>query len=1041
MIKILLVEDTPTDAQLAEYQLKKTISHFQTRVVDNEKDLIVALSEFQPDLVISDYSMPAFNGMLALKTVQRLSPVTPVIIFTGSMNEDVAVECMKSGAADYVIKEHVKRLGQAVLSALEQKEVKLQKELAMAGLQESEKKYRTLYETMSQGVIYHGGDGKVISVNGSVERILGLPARQLIGQSIMAHFTEIIREDGTPMQPEEYPSDISLMSGQQAEAIIAVIHPETRKHIWLRVCATPEFREGEERPFQVYSTLEDITRLKSLLIELNVMNKSLEEQVELRTREILELSGLHLSILGNAGLAIVATSADGMIRLFNPAAEKLLGYTAGEVVGISTPMLFNDPGEIEKRVLDLSALTGENILPVNYFDVLVRYYETYTDECTYLKKDGSRLPVRVTISSYTDQSGQRLGAILIFRDITSEILAIEEIRRSEERFQTMFLDHAAVMMLISPDDGKIIQANKAARKFYGYDFSAEENLFIRHINQVSPEELQQKMMEATDVHQNCFVFPHRLASGEIRTVEVHSSPIEVGGEKVLFSIIHDITERKIAQEKLISSELENRAILNAVPDILFKIDSQGRFRYSHYSNEGLPYLEDQHVTGKRMEEVLPNHVAGLSVQMMQKAFLTGETITFEYSLPYHGSLHYYENRMVAISKNEILSIIRDITQNTLVFNALQRNEKLLKMMTATSPQAFLVVDNRTDEVLFFNHRYCEIWNLEEVEEQITAKQLKFRDLIRLCKELASDPDAYEQTTQLLRDIRNQSLSDETIPLSDGRYIHRFSAQILGTGDAYYGRLIIYEDVTDKEVLARSLREAAEHERQMNEMKSKFVSMASHEFRTPLASVLMATETLEMYHEKLGVTDRVKYLTRIRKSIEHLRDMINQFMSLSKLELGKIPIQPEPVHMEAFVRGWMAEFTSQQELSHTIDYRHEAGNAWLKVDRKLMAQVLDNLALNSIKYSPVNKTVVIRTCRDNDNVNIQVEDQGIGIPDQDQDKLFEPFYRASNIGDIQGTGLGLSLCKQIVDQHQGNITVKSRLGQGTTFTVTLPVMKD
>lgn len=172
-VKILLVEDLPSDAQLARYELKKVFDKMEIRLADNEPDFLKALAEFQPDIVISDYQMPAFDGMTALKIVLEKSPMTPVILLTGSMNEDTAVECMKTGAADYVIKEHIKRLGQAVLSALEQKEIRKQKNETQRLLEESEKQYRNLFETMAQGVIYQDNRGRIFRVNRSAENILG----------------------------------------------------------------------------------------------------------------------------------------------------------------------------------------------------------------------------------------------------------------------------------------------------------------------------------------------------------------------------------------------------------------------------------------------------------------------------------------------------------------------------------------------------------------------------------------------------------------------------------------------------------------------------------------------------------------------------------------------------------------------------------------------------------------------------------------------------------------------------------------------------
>lgn len=762
------------------------------------------------------------------------------------------------------------------------------------------------------------------------------------------------------------------------------------------------------------------------------------EQEEKRSLEIPGLPGLHQSILGSAGLSIVATSSDRLIRLFNPAAEKLLGYMAAEVTGKSTPILFYDPEELKSRVHDLSLRTGEHLAPEHYFDLLVSLFNTYTDECHFIRKDGSRLPVRVTISAYTDRQGQQQGYILIFRDITSEAVAMEALRRSEERFQAMFLDHAAVMLLVSPDDGRIIQANRAARQFYGYSFSPEEHLNLGDINQTDPEEFQAQMQEAKDTHKNCFIFPHRLASGETRTVEVHSSPIEVAGEKVLFSIIHDITERKITEERLVKSELENRAILNALPDTLYKIDNRGVYQYAHCTDNHKSSFHQEQFLGRSIHEILPEQVASLSAGMLQKAIESRETVTFEYSLPAENGLSYFENRMVALTDSEVLSMVRDITRKTLAIQATQRNELFLKMMTVNSPIAFMVVDNISGDIIFYNPKFCEMWGICDPAQPVDI-HLKHKTFADQSQHLVQDPESYAQLVESLGHIDERAEVKETIAMKDGKYLFMHSAQIRSPKDEYYGRLFIFEDITEKEQLTNSLKEAIAREQKISRVKSSFVTMASHEFRTPIAAILMASETLLNYYERMNRNDLNKYLLKINHNIQFLREIVDKFLDLSKIETGKIPFSPEILSLSEFMSHWHEKYISRHNLNHNLMIRHETLRADVHADKQLMLQVLDNLVSNCIKYSPENTDVVIQAECSGEQVIISIADQGMGIPADDQEKLFQTFFRASNTRHVQGTGLGLPLCKQVIEQHQGHIWIKSALNEGTTVYFSLPLI--
>jgi PAS domain S-box-containing protein/putative nucleotidyltransferase with HDIG domain len=165
-MRVLIIEDVPTDAELCMYEIEKTVSSCEFLVVDTREGYLTALEDFRPDFIVSDFRLPNFDGLSALNIALEKTPDTPFIILTGSMNEDTAVECMKAGAWDYVIKEHVKRLGTAFIAALEQKRLRLER-------RESEEKYRTIFENAEEGIYQSSPEGRFILVNQAMARILG----------------------------------------------------------------------------------------------------------------------------------------------------------------------------------------------------------------------------------------------------------------------------------------------------------------------------------------------------------------------------------------------------------------------------------------------------------------------------------------------------------------------------------------------------------------------------------------------------------------------------------------------------------------------------------------------------------------------------------------------------------------------------------------------------------------------------------------------------------------------------------------------------
>lgn len=667
---------------------------------------------------------------------------------------------------------------------------------AEQSLFESEQKFRKLFETMAQGVIYHDVKGRIVSANRSSEKILGISLEQMIGLSPFDSQWKVIQEDGSIFPAEIQPSMISLKTGQESHAIMGVFNQQLEKFIWINVSATPEFKMGESKPYQVFTTFEDITALKESMTELNKMNLQLEGIVEERTKEILKISKFQQAILEHAGLAILSTSPEGAIQTFNAAAEEMLGYSAEEIVGWVSPLIFHDRLELELKAAQLTLQIGRPVKPnFELFTTELSINSLISQEWSYVRKNGSKFPVKLTTSILLDDAGNINGYIGIAEDISIEKATFDALKASEERFYNMFHNHAAVMMLINPENGMIVDANRAAEKFYGYDLNDLKKTHINEINIMSRESLKAEMDRASKNQQNFFVFSHRLSSGEIRLVEVHSTPIEMETGQLLFSIIHDITERKSAEERLRKSEAENRAILSTMPDLLFRIDKEGKFLDYHTGNQKLLIVPPEVFIGHTMTEVLPPNVALVAMNALEQTFLTKEIVTFEYEIMMHNELHYFEDRVVAISDNESLSIIRDVTAQKTAEKALRWNESLLKKMTSSSPLAFLVVDNRTDDILYFNPQFCDIWGINHLEERMRNKELKNNDIIPDCLPVLKNIPAFAASCSPLQSEHNRVIIEDEIPFIDGRTIRRFSTQIRDEKDEYHGRLYIFEDIT------------------------------------------------------------------------------------------------------------------------------------------------------------------------------------------------------------------------------------------------------
>ena len=262
-IKILIVEDNPNDEELIKREITKAGIDFISICVETKEAFLKSLADFKPDIVLSDYALPRFNGMTALKLTLEFAPHLPFVIVTGSMNEETAVECMKAGASDYVIKGHPGSIGPAINGALEMKRLKIEKEQAEKSLRENEERYRTLFETMYQGVIYFDQRGVVTSANPAAERIMGIPLERMLGMSYIDLFGNAIHENGTGISENMHPDMAALSAGESdSNVIMGVFNQSLNQYRWIRVTAVNQNRNGGEKPGRVYITLADITELK-----------------------------------------------------------------------------------------------------------------------------------------------------------------------------------------------------------------------------------------------------------------------------------------------------------------------------------------------------------------------------------------------------------------------------------------------------------------------------------------------------------------------------------------------------------------------------------------------------------------------------------------------------------------------------------------------------------------------------------------------------------------------------------------------------------
>ncbi|MGY6217643.1 PAS domain-containing sensor histidine kinase [Methylolobus aquaticus] len=263
------------------------------------------------------------------------------------------------------------------------------------------------------------------------------------------------------------------------------------------------------------------------------------------------------------------------------------------------------------------------------------------------------------------------------------------------------------------------------------------------------------------------------------------------------------------------------------------------------------------------------------------------------------------------------------------------------------------------------------------------------------------------------------------------WLHIYGEFVAGNDDAPGSMVGVIQDITE-------LRQALAREQELNEMKSRFVAMTSHEFRTPMTAILSSTEMLEAYGERLGSEKTAKLYGMIKTAVANMTSLLEEVLFIGKADTGHLAFKPSAMVIDGFCEGLLHEIRTGIGINHRIAYSPLGDTRTDCVDPQLLRQILTNLVSNAIKFSPRDSQVTLTAERDGNHLVFEVTDQGLGIPPEDQRDLFSTFHRARNVNNIQGTGLGLAIVRQCVELHGGDISFQSELGRGSVFRVRISI---
>jgi len=589
--------------------------------------------------------------------------------------------------------------------------------------------------------------------------------------------------------------------------------------------------------------------------------------------------------------------------------------------------------------------------------------------------------------------------------------------------------------------GKIKIWNPAAERMFGW----KESEVINCPNPIIPQDKQ-------EIYTALF---HRVLQGEtLPTVE--SQPLKKDGSLINISfsaaplrdsqgnidgvvaVIADITEQKRQEEQV---RLLQSVVLNSNDAVMITaaqpIDEPGpQILYVNAAFTRFTGYTPEEVLGKTPRILQGEKTDRQQLDKVKAALSRWESITIE-AINYRkdGSDYWVEFSIVPVAdKNGCythwISVQRDITERKLAEQILRQSEERFRSLIENALDIITILD--TDGIVLYESKSVE-----------KVLGYNYTDLVG--KNIFTYIHPEDITTAI--DTFHNALQNPETPLSiefrcrhqDGswRILEAISQKFIDYEEA--ARIVVNSrDVTERKRMDE-IRLALEREKELSLLKTRFFSMASHEFRTPLSTILAASQLLERCGSEWNEPEKIaRNLQRIQSSVKNIIQLLDDILTINRAETGKLEFNPQLLNLERLCSYFVEEMQLSIEAQHTIIFTAQGECHQAYLDGKLLRSILGNLLSNAIKYSPQSSNINFTLYCDLQNAFLEIQDSGIGILPTDRQRLFEPFHRGKNARNIPGSGLGLAVVKKCVELHGGSIDFTSEVGVGTTWLVTLPL---
>jgi PAS domain S-box-containing protein len=781
--------------------------------------------------------------------------------------------------------------------------------------------------------------------------------------------------------------------------------------------------------------------------------------------EAVESSAFLSAVVDHAQSGICVVDEHGIIVRVNDAFCRMMQYSREQLVG--EHFRIGAPPELAARAEDfLKAVFSES--------------PRVREEWRIRRGDGMEVDALAGFRTFSVPDGRRY-VVTTYADITRRKEDEARVRESEERFRQIAESIHEVFWISDPDKSRMLYVSPAYAVIWG---RSEQSLYDdpkSFLDAIHPED-RQRITEALATQSiGGYHEEYRIVrpDGAVRWIRDRAFPVRDAQGRIyrITGIATDITERRYTVERVrqLNSELEERIaertaeltmanahlraqmaqrqrieaslieanermarLIDTANDAVVTIDQQSLITEWNAMAERMFGWSRSETVGRELTElIVPERHRASHHHGMERFLQTGGGAILNRrveitALKRDGGEIDVELSVWPVRHGDTYtfsSFIRDISARKVAEEALKRSEERYRMVVENAAEGIIVT--QAGRILFVNPKALSLSGRSREDAMATPflEQIHPADRERVynnhMKRIRGEP---AETPYAFRIFH---VSGEV------RWLEVSAVMIEWEGAA--GTLNFLTDVTARQQVEEELRQSLVRERELSELKSRFVAMASHEFRTPLATILSSAELIEDHGTRLPAAERSEVIGLVKGAVRRMTEMVEQVLLIGKAEAGGLDFNPVPLDAAKLCRG-LAE---EARRGGAIVALEVSGDKPMRtLDDKLLRHILSNLLGNAIKYSPPDGRnrrggIVLRLTCAPDALTFQVQDHGIGIPEADRARLFESFTRGANVGGIEGTGLGLAIVHQCVQQHGGSIAVDSKLGQGTTFTVRIP----